>query len=215
MSTTGKPPLHRPVPQPHILSGARAARPNLPLHGVFVVTVLALAGRCSAQQYQPEANYAEANSASSRQYLLGDWFGVRHRLANRGVLFNIESDTDSMGVAHGGISNQAAAFTRIRGTVDIDLDKLTGTSQGLTFHATGLWQTGNNIGAQLGSYADPSGLASVHVFRMDSFWVQKRFAGGILNVRAGQMAGWDFFGNQEYGEVVHDRALELRLGQHI
>ena len=74
-----------------------------------------------------------------------------------------------MGVVHGGLSNQPAAFTRIRGTLDINFDKLTGKTHDLTFHATGLWQTGDNIGAKLGSYANPSGLDSVHVFRMDSF----------------------------------------------
>ena len=176
-----------------------------------VIVSLALAGGCAAQ-YHLETNYADANPANDRLYLLGDPFGIRSELAQKGITFNVESDTDTMGVAHGGLSDQPAAFTRIRGTLDIDFDRLTHKTRDLTFHATGLWQTGDNIGAKLGSYANPSGLASVHVFRMDSFWVQKQFADGIVTLRAGQMAGWDFFGNQELGGSFTIEPLNYALG---
>jgi porin len=177
---------------------------------VLSVVVLALACRCSAQCHL-ETNYAEPNVANDRQYFFGDMLGLRSSLAERGITFNIENTTDSFGVVHGGLSNQPAAFTRIRGTIDIDLDKLAGT-HGLSFHATGLWQSGTNIGTELGSYANPSGLDSVHVFRMDSYWVQKQFADGIVTLRAGQMAGWDFFGNQEYGSSYTIEPLNYALG---
>lgn len=204
----------RSVPSANV-SGAFIIHPRIKpqwltplLRGVIL---LAFAGGCSAQ-YHLETNYAEANPANDRQYLFGDPFGVRSALADRGITFNIESTTDSMGVAHGGLSDQAAAFTRIRGTLDIDFDKLTGKAHNLSFHATGLWQTGDNIGTKLGSYANPSGLASVHVFRMDSFWLQKQFEDGIVTLRAGQMAGWDFFGNQEYGGSFTIEPLNYALG---
>jgi porin len=177
---------------------------------LLAVVVLALACRCSAQ-YHLETNYAEPNAAYDRNYLFGDMLGLRSTLAEKGITFNIENTTDSFGVVHGGLSDQPAAFTRIRGTIDVDLDKLTGT-HGLSFHATGLWQSGTNIGAKLGSYANPSGLDSVHVFRMDSFWVQEQLADGIVTLRFGQMAGWDFFGNQEYGSSYTIEPLNYALG---
>src|ERR1700683_3761884 len=102
-----------------------------------VIAALAFACGCSAQ-YHLETNYADANPANDRQYLFGDPFGIRAAFAKKGITFNVESDTDTMGVAHGGLSDQPAAFTRIRGTLDIDLDKLTGKTHGLSFHATGL-----------------------------------------------------------------------------
>jgi carbohydrate-selective porin OprB len=114
-----------------------------------VIAALAFASACSAQ-YHLETNYAEANPANDRPYLFGDPFGIRAAFAQKGITFNIESDTDTMGVAHGGLSDQPAAFTRIRGTIDIDFDKLTGKKHEWSFHATGLWQTGDNIGAKLG-----------------------------------------------------------------
>jgi porin len=171
--------------------------------------LLASAFSCFAQF---DINYAQPNPAHDRQWFLGDWNGLRTNLAEKGVDFSFESVTDAVGVVHGGISDQPTGFTRIRGTVDIDIDRLSGKNLGLSFHATGLWQTGNNIGEKLGSYANPSSLDSVHVFRMDSYWLQKQFADGIVTVRVGQMAGWDFFGNQQYGSDFLIEPLGYTLG---
>src|ERR1700691_3413493 len=56
---------------------------------LLAVAVLAFACRCSAQ-YHLETNYAEDNPANARLTLFGDWFGVRSKLAEKGVTFNIE-----------------------------------------------------------------------------------------------------------------------------
>jgi porin len=178
---------------------------------LLAVGVLALACRCLAQT-NLQTNYAQPNVANDREYLFGDMFGVRSSLAEKGITYNFENVTDTFGVVHGGLSDRPDAFSRIRGTIDIDFDRLTGTDHHWSFHATGLWQSGPNIGVELGSYANPSGLDSVHVFRMDSFWVQKQFADGIVTLRAGQMAGWDFFGNQEYGSSYTIEPLNYALG---
>src|SRR5262249_39810897 len=47
--------------------------------------------------------------------------------------------------------------------------------------------------------SEPSDLVSAHTTRLDSFWVQQLFLNNKLRVRAGQLAGLDFYGNQEYG----------------
>jgi porin len=194
-----------------VMRGTKSASLKYLSRQLLAVGVLAFACRCSAQ-YHLETNYAEPNVAHDRNYFFGDMFGLRSSLAEKGITFNIENSTDTFGVVHGGLSNQPDAFTRIRGTIDIDLDRLTDTRHDLSFHATGLWQSGPNIGEKLGSYANPSGLDSVHVFRMDSFWVQKQYADGIVTLRAGQMAGWDFFGNQEYGSSYTIEPLNYALG---
>ncbi len=68
----------------------------------------------------------------------------------------------------GGQRQAQAGWGRIRGTMDIDLGKLTDWN-GLTFHVTGLWQFGGNLGAEIGTLANPSGLVSAHTTRLDSF----------------------------------------------
>ena len=35
--------------------------------------------------------------------------------------------------------------------------------------------------------------------RLDSFWVQQLFFDKKLRIRVGQLAGLDFYGNQDYG----------------
>lgn len=66
--------------------------------------------------------------------------------------------------------------------------------QGLGFHATGLWQSGANLGGKIGTLANPSDLVSQHSTRLDSFWVQQLFLHNKVRIRAGQLAGLDFYG---------------------
>jgi porin len=172
-------------------------RPNAPFRALrFYLLLLATACTCRAQF---DLGYAQPSDGDSRQWLLGDWDGLRTKLSERGVDFYLQSVTDAMGVVHGGFTNQPAGWTRIRGTFDINIDELTGKKLGLSFHATAMWQTGKSIANVLGSYANPSSNMGPHVFRMDSFWLQKQLANGIVLVRLGQMGAWDFFGNQQYG----------------
>jgi carbohydrate-selective porin OprB len=96
------------------------------------------------------------------------------------------------------MQQRQAGWPRIRGTIDINFDRLI-EWQGLSFHATGLWQSGVNLGAKIGTLANPSDLVSAHTTRLDSLWLQQFFFNNKLRIRAGQLAGLDFYGNQEYG----------------
>jgi len=134
----------------------------------------------------------------SRRYLFGEWGGKRAALEERGVKFDFFYIADLQANPSGGLRHASAGWERIRGTVDIDLDRFA-PWRGLRFHATGLWQTGANLGAKIGTLANPSDLVSSHTTRLDSFWIEQEFAGSRLRVRAGQLAGLDFYGNQDYG----------------
>ena len=127
----------------------------------------------------------------SRQYLFGDWGGERPALAEKGITFDFFYITDLEANPTGGLQQTQAGWERIRGTVDINLDRLI-RWQGLSFHATGLWQSGANLGAKVGTLANPSDLVSAHTTRLDSFWVQQLFLDNKLRIRAGQLAGLDF-----------------------
>lgn len=134
----------------------------------------------------------------SQQYLFGDWGGKRSKLAEKGVSFDFFYIADLEANPSGGMQQTQAGWPRIRGTIDINLDRLI-EWQGLSFHATGLWQSGVNLGAKIGTLANPSDLVSAHTTRLDSFWLQQLFFNTRLRIRAGQLAGLDFYGNQEYG----------------
>jgi len=134
----------------------------------------------------------------SRQYLFGDWGGKRSKLAEKGVTFDFFYIADLEANPSGGMQQAQAGWPRIRGTIDINFDRLI-EWQGLSFHSTGLWQSGVDLGAKIGTLANPSDLVSAHTTRLDSFWLQQLFFNNKLRLRAGQLAGLDFYGNQEYG----------------
>lgn len=105
---------------------------------------------------------------SQQRYLLGDWGGKRTSLAEKGVTFDFFYISDMQANPTGGRQQTQAGWERARGTIDINFDRLL-TWQGLSFHATGLWQSGADLGAKIGTLANPSALVSAHTTRLDSF----------------------------------------------
>ena len=151
-----------------------------------------------AQNALPESAPAPSADLSSRTYLFGDWGGARSTLAEKGIVFDLFYVTDLQANPSGGLQQTQAGWERFRGTIDINFDRMI-SWQGLSFHATGLWQSGGNLGGKIGTLANPSDLVSRHTTRLDSFWVQQVFLNNRIRLRAGQLAGLDFYGNQEYG----------------
>jgi porin len=162
------------------------------------ILLLMLGASAEAQSALPSDSGTPSPELSSRQYLFGDWGGERSALAEKGITFDFFYITDMQANPSGGLQQTYAGWERTRGTVDINFDKMI-QWQGLSFHATGLWQSGGNLGGKIGTLANPSDLVSQHSTRLDSFWVQQLFLQNKLRIRAGQLAGLDFYGNQEYG----------------
>ncbi len=141
----------------------------------------------------------EDHMSPRRRYLLGDWGGKRTRLENEGIVFDFFYTTDALASLSGGYKTANGGFERVRGTIDIDFEKME-VAKGLTFHATGLWQAGVNLGNQyIGTIANPTSLASTATTRLDSFWLQQALFSSRLFLKAGQIAGMDLYDSQEYG----------------
>ena len=168
---------------------------------VFLVFALVW---CSTKETYPQDAHQQLQAGYSspsehtRSYLFGSWDGKRDELAAKGIVFDFFYIADLQANPVGGLRQTQAGWGRIRGTMDIDFGRLEDWN-GLTFHATGVWQFGKNLGTDFGALANPSGLASAHGVRMDSFWIQQAFLKNRLLVRVGQFGGLDFFGDQEYG----------------
>ena len=131
-------------------------------------------------------------------HLLGDWGGERTRLLERGVRFDFQYISDTLWNVKSEKNERAAMWNRVRGTVDIDFGTLL-ELPGLYFHATGLWQGGGKMVDYLGLLSSPSGMSSANTFRLDSWWLEKRWLNERLTARVGQFAGQDFYGTQHYG----------------
>jgi porin len=169
---------------------------------IFAVPAVAqldvVASTADTNNAAPPAPNAGPLDTGSRRYLLGDWGGERTALAEKGVTFDFFYISDMEANPSGGVQQTQAGWERVRGTIDINFDQMI-QWKGLSFHATGLWQGGANLGGKIGTLANPSDLVSAHATRLDSFWLQQFFLHNKIRVRAGQLAGLDFYGNQEYG----------------
>ena len=119
---------------------------------------------------------------SQQRYLLGDWGGKRTLLAEKGVTFDFFYISDMQANPSGGRQQTQAGWERARGTIDINFDRFI-RWQGFSFHATGLWQSGVDLGTKIGTLANPSDLVSAHTTRLDSFWLQQLFLNKKLRVR--------------------------------
>jgi carbohydrate-selective porin OprB len=128
-------------------------------------------------------------------HLFGNWDGERSRLSEQGVNFDFQYISDSLWNIKSEQKERLASWNRFRGTVDIDLGTLI-HQQGLYFHATALWQGGGKLVTYLGLLTSPSGMSSGNTFRLDSWWLEKRWLNERLTARVGQFAGQDFYGAQ-------------------
>lgn len=179
-------------------SKLRGSSPPFLLVNLLALTVV-VAANGQTQASVPELK-ADTPSIpiESRQYLLGNWDGLRSSLSDKGITFDFFYITDLQANPTGGLQQTKAGWERIRGTTDINFDRMV-PWQGFSFHITGLWQVGANLGAKIGTLANPSDLVSAHTIRLDSFWFQQMLADNRVRFKVGQLAGLDFYGNQEYG----------------
>ncbi len=164
---------------------------------------------------QDETGFAQetrsARSLVTRRNLFGDWNGERTRLAEKGVTFECYYITDLEDNPAGGKEQTGAGWGRFRGTINVDLTRLIGVNE-LTFHATGVWQFGANLGEKIGTIANPSGLVSAHTTRLDSWWLQQAIFNDKVFVKVCQFAGLDFYGDQEYGASYIIEPLDYAMG---
>ena len=144
-------------------------------------------------------------------HLLGEWGGERTRLLDRGVRFDLQYISDSLWNLKSVQPERFASWNRFRGTVDIDFGALT-EQRGLYFHITAVWQAGGNLGQHLGLLTSPSGLSSQNTFRLDSWWVEKRWHNERITARIGQFAGQDFYGTQHYATSFIFEPMGYALG---
>lgn len=140
-------------------------------------------------------------------YMFGNWGGDRTKLEHMGITFSFLSVNDLLFDG----KDDAANWSRVRGTLDIDFGQLE-LVRGLTFHVTGLWQGGGNMGVYIGSIANPSSLVSANTTRLDSWWFEQALANNRLFIRLGQFAGLDFYGVQTGGASYILEPLGYAIG---
>lgn len=179
---------------------ARALRPSavsvgLRALGAAAVVSITLAG-AEAQLVNPpelqetlQQRQGGGNDFWSRDTLIGDWGGLRTRLADNGVTVNLGYQGELLANLGGGIKRGAAYEEEILGTVDVDLGKLVHWPDA-TFHVSAFDYAGAGLTKDfVGSLALVSGIeAPPPSVRLWTLWLQQRVLDDKVAVKAGVLA---------------------------
>ena len=113
--------------------------------------------------------------------------GLRSRLEDKGITFNLQYIAEIWGNPVGGVSNGTVYTGLMTFQGDIDLQKLLGL-RGASFSTRWYWLSGQDLSDEhVGNIFTVSNIAGFHTVRMNELWFQQKFFGDRLSIRAGQM----------------------------
>ncbi len=125
-----------------------------------------------------------------RDFLLGDWGGLRTRLADRGIAFSLIYTGEEFGNPVGGARRGQVYDGLATAGLDVDVEKLTkGAWKGLQLHALAYAPHGasgtDKYTRDLGRFSNIDAYDSIRLFEL---WLDQSAFGGQLSVRVGQLA---------------------------
>jgi porin len=146
---------------------------------------------------------AQAQTADASTYdfwtspnLLGDWSGLRTRLHNDGIDFQLNNVTEVVGNASGGTKQRVDTAGQFVFGATFDLQQIAGL-QGAKFQMTVVDRYGRDLASDTGI----NSLQLVNevfgrgdIARLDQFWYDQQFYGGLVDFKVGRVTvAEDFF----------------------
>jgi porin len=131
-----------------------------------------------------------------------DWSGLRTRLADEGITFNMQYAAEVWSNVTGG-ERTGTVYTGLMSLQgNVDLQKLVGW-QGANVSTRWYWLSGQDISAtNLGNNIfTVSNMAGFPTFRMSELWFQQNFLNDRISMRLGQLAADTQFGVPTYETV--------------
>lgn len=157
----------------------------------FIVLVLVF---CGVDTYAEEASSKEG-AASPNQGVLGDWGGLRTRLYQAGVDFQLGFTTEAAYNAQGGDKNLLRNASQFTFGATFDTNKLLGWPGG-RFQMTITDRNGDNLSADanLGTLIQVQEIfGRGNVFRLTQFWYDQVLFDNLVDIKVGRMGvGEDF-----------------------
>ncbi len=154
------------------------------------------------------AAYCLASSVLQAQGLASDENGVpagslttnapvdagRKLLADRGIFYGLNYIGQVQGNVAGGLRRGSIYAGRLEGILDANLEKSAGL-KALSFHINIFNIHGNSLTpSYIGSLTSASFIEAKTTTRLSELWLEQKFFGGLVTVRAGQLAAdVDFF----------------------
>lgn len=126
------------------------------------------------------------NDACATDTLLGDWGGLRTRLAKDGINFGLQNQTELWGNLAGGLKKGVTFDGLNLASLCIDLDKAVQWHDA-TFFASGFQVFGPGPSRELvGALQLVSGLEATPSTKLYDLWIEQRLFSGKLLIRVGQ-----------------------------
>ena len=155
--------------------------------------------RTSVAQPETTSQTSGGFTRSVEPYLgpLGDPFGLRPVLKERGVQYSLTYIADVLGNPRGGMRQGAVVEDRLNLRLYLDLDKLAGW-QGATAHANAYFIHGTGLSRYyVGNLLDVSVIGALPATRLYVLWFDQQLFDGKLGLRVGQQAAdTEFFVSQ-------------------
>ena len=141
-----------------------------------------------------------------QKYMLGDWGGVRSRLADMGVTFDFNDIGDLQTDVSGSQEHRFIYFGRFRSSADIDFNKLADFDG--EFFISAICQYGQNLSADyLHVNTLTSSIAGVQSERIDQLWYQQGLFNERFKVKVGQIVAVDEFGATDFFDLLFNDEL--------
>jgi len=161
----------------------RRAQARLGAHAVIVLAF----GVASA--------HGNAHDVTTRPYLLGDWNGLRTRLADRGIEFDLSYGSQVAHNVSGGTGSVARYADQWAFGTTLDLNKLWDW-RGAEFQATVTDRNGRNLGADAhigNNMLVQEVYGRGQTWHLTQFWVNQKLLGDRLQIKLGRLTvGEDF-----------------------
>lgn len=174
-----------------------------------VLALLLCAATVAAQRAQGTDNTGQTANLPWMEwdYATGDWWRNRSLFSDRGFDFTATYTAQIWGNVSGGLERNAAYLGLLQFGLDIDLEQAIGWKGG-SFNTTWTWLSGDQpTPLFVGSDFAISGSEAVAGFRCLDLWLQQKFFGEKLTLRAGMFNADRDFTISEYSSFFLNSAF--------
>ena len=140
---------------------------------------------------------------AAREYLTGDWGGLRPKLETLGITPTLTFVTDVLGNPLGGMRSGLRESNNLGLDVAIDLERLIGWTGG-SFDVSFSLRSGTSLSSDnIGNVFQVAQVCCGHTYRLVNVFLEQSLFGDALNIRVGRMAtGDDFMTSPLYWNFV-------------
>jgi porin len=164
-----------------------------------IAALLTLAAAALAAHSGSAQTSTGAGTLWERDGLTGDWGGLRTGLADKGITFGLQQQSELWGNVTGGLRQGGTYNGLLTVSLAIDLRQAVGW-QGANFFANGFQVQG--IGPTpllVGALQTISGLEAAPSVKLYDLWLEQQLFGGTLSLRFGQEGANDEMMLSQYG----------------